>query len=500
MKSVYFLISCARSGSTSLTKILSEASNGCCLLEPAPNFNAEARAFFDGRMSNPHEAVADKIAVRIEEKLRTTEVYGEKNVTLSYFVPALHERFKCKFLFLQRDGRDVVRSLMDWHNKKFGTIYRECQDAGTLNAEARRSAGNLPVHLDGSDYSRPRPLPGTELYGEWESLTREEMCAYYWSMANEKTLDHLERLPAQSWLKLDYTSPKAEAIAKAADFVGLKGLSLARIEEMLGKKINSLKDRGVDDADVYPAWRHWDGGARRRFTRLAQETMRRLGYFHGKRTDWKPAGYGKHWDAQGGDYKWYEWMHQHRAAIHQDFFDWVAQRDRAGDAIQSIADFGCGLGIGYAEHFAAKRYLGIDLSAKNIDWCRTQRSNPLHRYESFDFLETPLSTPVDVATSSGTIDNCYDVEAFLDAVLQSARKWIYLTCYRGWFPELAEHKYRWDPAHGCFYNDISPQRVREFLRGRGCTNILVEPLRSGKPAIPYETRIVARVSDRPGQH
>ena len=492
-QNIYFMVSCARSGSTSLAKIFGEASNGCCLSEPAPSLNVECRQQLDRKLPDPKSVIAQAILPRVRDNLCRHDVYGEKNVTLTVFIPHLHDLFKCKFIYLRRDGRDVVRSLMNWHNKKFGSVYRECRDAGRLNPEARHRAGKLPVHMDTSDYSRPRPQPDSELYAEWDSLSRQEMCAYYWSTINEIALQHVEALPPGTSTTLDYTAPRPEDVLEASKFCGLKGLSLGRIQELLQSNINSLKDRGTDDSDLHADWKNWDGGERRRFERIAGASMKRLGYFRGTGTDWKPASYGAYWHGNSAGYDWYLWMHEYRKPIHSDFFAWAADRDCAGDTIESIADFGCGLGIGYCEQFADKRYIGIDLASKNTDWCLKHRSNPKHAYYSFDFMETPLTPRADVVTSSGTIDNCYDIEVFLDSMLRSARKWIYLTCYRGWFPELEEHKYRWEPDHGCFYNDISPGRVRAFLKARGCTCITIDRLRTGRFEIPYETRIVARV-------
>ena len=39
----------------------------------------------------------------------------------------------------------------------------------------------------------------------------------------------------------------------------------------------------------------------------------------------------------------------------------------------------------------------------------------------------------------------------------------------------------------CFYNDLSPERVRSHLESRGCRDVVVEPFHE-------ETRITARVA------
>jgi hypothetical protein len=276
---IFFVVSCARSGSTSLASILNEASNGRCLVEPQPNLQRESRDLMDGRLLDPRAALRQKLFPRVLSQASQTEVYGEKDLTYGPFLRHIREELRCRFVFLRRDGRDVVRSLLDWHDKKFGTIYRECRQPGELTPLAREAAARLPVHLDTSDYLRPRPRPHEPLYEEWEDLSRFEMCAYYWSKINELYLDELEKLPAHCWTTLDYTRPAAADILRVADFLGLRGLREGRIEGLLGRRINSLADRRVVSNAQFPAWRQWPAELLGKFDRLAAATMRRLGYY-----------------------------------------------------------------------------------------------------------------------------------------------------------------------------------------------------------------------------
>ncbi len=221
--------------------------------------------------------------------------------------------------------------------------------------------------------------------------------------------------------------------------------------------------------------------------------MRRLGYFDTPATHWRPPDYGRCWEDHGADAEWYEWMYDTRRLMHEEAIDWIRSRDETVHPISTIADFGCGLGVGYHEALADRRYVGVDLIAGTIDWCRQHRKNPGHDYQQRDFIKDPTPEQYDLVMSSGTIDNAYDVEAYLDAMLRAARQSIYLTCYRGWFPDLTEHRYSWSKTDQCFYTDISPRRVREFLAARGCRDICVEPRKTGSDDIPLETRIVSTV-------
>jgi hypothetical protein len=233
----------------------------------------------DGRLADPHGVLGRTIFPRVRAEAARVEVYGEKHVTYGPFIPYLYAELECRFIFIHRDGRDVVRSLIDWHDKKFGTIYRECRDPGTLTRGARDCAARLLVHMDTSDYSRPRPRPGEPLFDEWESLSRFEMCAYYWSYINDVYLSQLATLPESAWTSIDYTRPTVTDIDQVASFVGLRGLNPVRVNSLLNQRINSLTDRNTPPENPFPPWQLWSEDRRRRFDRFAGSMMRRLGYY-----------------------------------------------------------------------------------------------------------------------------------------------------------------------------------------------------------------------------
>jgi hypothetical protein len=484
----FFVLSSARAGSTSFARILDSASNGCCLTEPVPNLNTETRLAMDGRLGDPGVVVAETIAPRVRPE--GIEVYGEKNVTYGPFVGAIHKQLGARFILLTRDGRDVVRSLMDWHEQMFGTVYREAPEAGDLSARARASAGALQVHLDTSDFARPRPLPGDPMYDRWLDASRFEMCSWYWTRIYRLYLDELAAVPESAWFRLDYTNASADDILEAARFLGLEGLERDAVAEMLDARINSLKDR-CDEDPSFPAWTAWDGKQRREFAELAEDTMTQVGYWDAPATRWKPVGFGECWQERAADVQWYRWMYEGRERMHDDAIAWV--NGLGGD--RSVMDFGCGVGEGYCDAFADRVYIGIDLAGPSIEWANANRPNPKHRYETRDFIADPPVKAADIVMSSGTIDNAYDPEAYLDAMICASREFVYLTCYRGWFPDLEEHQFMWSAEHGCFYADLSARRLREHLEARGCHDIVVEARATGRSDIPFETRVIARVPE-----
>ncbi|MGK7344305.1 MAG: class I SAM-dependent methyltransferase [Candidatus Nitrospinota bacterium M3_3B_026] len=460
-------------------------------MEPRPNLDRESRLMREGRLPDPKRVVADTIVARAAKMAAEVDVYGEKNVTYGPFIPHLYDALKCRFVFIKRDGRDVVTSLINWHEQQFGNIYRECRESGDLSLKALDSAASLTSNIDTADYARPRPLPGSPYYMKWERMSRLEMCAYYWSTINEEYMDNLEALPDAAWTAIDYTSPTFRDIEKVSRFCGLAGLDENVAQPLLDEKINSLKQRGASDGN-FSHWTDWDGGQRRKFLEIAGGTMRRLGYLIRREEAWRPEGFGGHWREKEADPDWYTWMYNSRLKQHRDLVDWVKGKDGAGDAIGSIMDFGCGISIGYSDDFSGKEYTGVDISEKNIEWSRKHRDNPKHAYVNADFISEDLDRKADLVFSSGTIDNSYDIDAFLEAMVRHSKKWIHATAYRGWFPSLREHRYRYNQAHECFYNDISPSAAHDTLKRLGCMDITIMPAATGKGEIPYETKIIAR--------
>ena len=99
---IYFILSCARSGSTSLSHILHTATNGSCICEPSPNLNIETRDAMDGKLkkSDYAQVIQRLIGPRVNRYKGSAHVYGEKNVTYAPFIRELYEAFDCKFIFL----------------------------------------------------------------------------------------------------------------------------------------------------------------------------------------------------------------------------------------------------------------------------------------------------------------------------------------------------------------------------------------------------------------
>lgn len=208
----------------------------------------------------------------------------------------------------------------------------------------------------------------------------------------------------------------------------------------------------------------------------------------------RPEKYGHFWKTQQKGLDWFTWMYDARAEQHRMFKLWCDSMQRQAP-LDHVLEFGCGMTVGYADYFAQKRYLGADISEHTIAWCNAHRRNPAHDHVACDFIEHRFPRRFDLVFSHGTIDNTYDMDEFLRAMVRASQRWVYLTAYRGFFPDLRDHAMNWCEPDGCFYNDLSPSRARTVLQECGCRDVAVLPSYTGRADIPFETVIVARVTD-----
>ena len=64
--SLFLLFGCARSGTTSLCRILDSARNACCASEPSPQLHRECRLQWEGKLENAETLHRDTLLTRAE--------------------------------------------------------------------------------------------------------------------------------------------------------------------------------------------------------------------------------------------------------------------------------------------------------------------------------------------------------------------------------------------------------------------------------------------------
>ena len=274
MSDIFFIIGCARSGTTALVKMLNTSQNATVSVEQKPNLCIEARNVYRGILRDPKQVIGEAKSVPIQNVLSSGLKYGDKNPNYLPFIPYIAELWDCKFLFPIRDGREVVRSLMDWHD--FYSQKFSHSGVFAMKEDDPNSLVDSPEQ-DWWDYSRLRPNPDDPYFEAWQRLSRFEKCAWHWANFNKKALGLFSELDNQRWLQVDMKSLDRFKMKQIFDFLGLDGFNADQIEEMMNARINSLQER-AGLPDKFPRWTDWTQEQRNAFDRIAGDTMESMVY------------------------------------------------------------------------------------------------------------------------------------------------------------------------------------------------------------------------------
>lgn len=267
---VYFIFGAFRSGTTAFCHFLQAAENGEVSIEQPPKLGLEARLLYEGKLERPANVIRLARQASVEKTLKQGKIYADKNPNYLLFIPHLIELFDCRFLFLHRDGRDVVRSMLDWHDVGGKSIFTLAED------------GDNPARIDGGefpwDYSLLRPRKGETGFDQWKELSRFEKCAWYWSRYNELAMETIGKYKDQDrFFTVGLTRATPSDIEHVYDFMGLRGFDKEQITTLMEARINSLRWNAAGE-DRFPGKENWNAELRDNFDHFAAATMQKLGY------------------------------------------------------------------------------------------------------------------------------------------------------------------------------------------------------------------------------
>ena len=79
MADIFFVIGCARSGTTALVKMLNMSQNATVFVEQKPNLCIEARNLYRGILRDPKQVIQKAKSEPIQKVLSNGLKYGDKN-------------------------------------------------------------------------------------------------------------------------------------------------------------------------------------------------------------------------------------------------------------------------------------------------------------------------------------------------------------------------------------------------------------------------------------
>ena len=268
-----FIIGCSRSGTTVTYETLGSAPG---LL----SFGNELPEFWDGLWGPRHNdwesEAADAEHAKVEHRDAVLKFFFQrlgagwvvdKTCINVMRIPYLNRLFPhAKYLFIHRDGRDNVSSLMEgWrHDGHFGLT----KFLGQFPCEVQIDKG---AYLEWAFFLPPG-------WRDYNCASLEEVCAYQWITANRMALDAKALIPEERWAQLRYEDifeRPVEMFREAFDRLGLVFDSKVRERcKTLSKRPTSI----VSGAPGKAKWREKNPQAIERILDQIRPLQIELGY------------------------------------------------------------------------------------------------------------------------------------------------------------------------------------------------------------------------------
>ena len=149
----------------------------------------------------------------------------------------------------------------------------------------------------------------------------------------------------------------------------------------------------------------------------------------------------------------------------KDFLNFVKNKH----GIKSVLEVGCSIGMfprTFRDLYQNIEYTGTDISPKCIEICESHLDS---EFLCADFIKFKSEKKFDFVYSFDVIDHVYDIDGFISNIIDTTRKYAYVNAYRGYFPELKDHKSIYRDNEGIYMNDISVERIKNVMLEKGLT-------------------------------
>ena len=239
---LFFILAMGRSGTMFLSRLLNKEKSAAVDHEPVPGDRvAYIKAFYSEKaaLKYIHNFRRKEIYLRVKDS--PIQCYGEVNSTLRRHCLALKKYFdKAVLLHLVRNGKDVVRSIMNrW----------------------------AFTPTDSQTYKAIAPPTNDPFREKWSSMSRFERVCWYWQVDNAYLRKHISNHIKFELLLSDYEY-FVEYILEPLDL---------RITSAVWKKAVE-KPVNVSFKTTFPQWSEWDRSLKDKFMKICGEEMIANGY------------------------------------------------------------------------------------------------------------------------------------------------------------------------------------------------------------------------------
>lgn len=193
-------------------------------------------------------------------KSTNTPVYVESNNNLSFLIPLVRKEFPDhKIIYIQRDGRDFVRSA---YSKS---------TSGKWVGEVRFMSDNDPrIRLNARFFS------DDPYYSKWDSMSRFERICWLWAKKDGHIFHELKNDPNTIALRFEKLFKEQDLAEwhRMLDFVDLRN---QLVEDDILAYIRNNKSNEIKNFSM-PKWPDWTDEQKATFRTIAGPHMAELGY------------------------------------------------------------------------------------------------------------------------------------------------------------------------------------------------------------------------------
>ena len=203
----FFVVTTGRSGSMTMADLLSQHPQVSCLHEPRPQLVRLSTEFAHGE-KDANQVRQELSAIYHNSSVFPENLYGESDQKLWNLIPFLDELFpECKFVWLIRDGKDVVASTYarGWFS-----------DA---DQETGRPSGSVVSRFAYYRLNGAKCDPALAA-DEWDAMSVFERNCWYWSFINRQIENSLARLDRNRWIMIRLETLTA-TVNDLWDFLGV---------------------------------------------------------------------------------------------------------------------------------------------------------------------------------------------------------------------------------------------------------------------------------------
>jgi hypothetical protein len=183
-------------------------------------------------------------------------------------IPYLYALFpQAKFVFIQRDGRDNISSMMDgWRYGRTDGRFELSQFFGPFPEQ---------VAINGGEFREWAFFlaPGWQRYNH---ASLEEVCAFQWTSANRMALDARKHIPSEQWIQLRYEDVFERPVAMFRDAFTQLGIPFTAALEAHCAHLQPTSV--VKGTPKQQKWREHNPKAIERILPTIAPMMRELGY------------------------------------------------------------------------------------------------------------------------------------------------------------------------------------------------------------------------------